>query len=154
MVIIFGYSLNRRQNEIIYMLGKGKGMALVPSVARLVSFKADGAPPSLCQCSVLQVFKAMATRIWGKSKELLKSPIIEPVTSCSESRTLTNWATPPPPLLDKNKFYQFKEAILLLPFVSTLFLCIFVHTRVGLFWVYWSFGNLGLIFYLNSISQS
>jgi len=27
--------------------------------------------PCLCQCSVLQVFKAMATRIRGKSKQML-----------------------------------------------------------------------------------
>ena len=53
MVIIFGYSLNRRQNEIIYMLGKGKGMALVPSVGRLVSFKANGAPYTSLPLSVL-----------------------------------------------------------------------------------------------------
>lgn len=53
MVIIFGYSLNRRQNEVIYMLGKGKGTAVVPSVARLVSFKADGAPYTSLPLSVL-----------------------------------------------------------------------------------------------------
>ena len=42
--------------------------------------EADGAPftPSLCQCSVLRVFKAIATRIRGKSKQTLKSPRIEP----------------------------------------------------------------------------
>ena len=28
-------------------------------------------PPCLCQCSVLRVFKAMATRIRGKSKQTL-----------------------------------------------------------------------------------
>ena len=73
---------------------------VVPSVTRLVSMEADGAPftlhPSLCQCSVLRVFKAIATRIRGKSKQTLKSPSIEPGTSCSESHSLTKWATPPP----------------------------------------------------------
>ena len=45
--------------------------SVVPSIARLVSMEADGAPftSCLCQGSVLQVFKAMATRIRGKSKQ-------------------------------------------------------------------------------------
>ena len=48
---------------------------------KLVSMEADGAPftpppPSLCQCSVLRIFKAIATRIRRKSKQTLKSPRI------------------------------------------------------------------------------
>lgn len=45
--------------------------------------EADGAPsipPCFCQCSVLRVFKAMATRNRGKSKQTLKSLKIEPET--------------------------------------------------------------------------
>ena len=66
--------------------------SVVPSVMRLVSMEADGAlfAPSLCQCSVLRVFKAMATRIRAKSKQTFKSPRIEPETSRSESRALAN----------------------------------------------------------------
>ena len=66
--------------------------SVVPSVMRLVSMEANGAPftPYFCQCCVLRVFKAMATRIRGKSKQTLKSLKIEPETSCSESRTLAN----------------------------------------------------------------
>jgi len=48
--------------------------SVVPSVTRLVLMEADGAPstpPCLCQCSISQVFKAMATRIRGKSKQTL-----------------------------------------------------------------------------------
>ena len=57
--------------------------------------EADGAPfnPFLCQCSILLVFKAMATRIRGKSKHTLKLLNIEPETSDSESRALAKWAT-------------------------------------------------------------
>ena len=40
---------------------------------------------------LLRVFKAMATRIRGKSKQTLKSLKIEPETSRSESRALANW---------------------------------------------------------------
>ena len=47
-------------------------------------------PPSHCQCSVLRVFKAIATRTRGKSKQTLKSLKIEPGTSRSESRALAN----------------------------------------------------------------
>ena len=53
-------------------------------------------PPFLCQCSVLRVFKAKATQIRRKSKQTLESPRIEPGTSSSEGRALTNWATPAP----------------------------------------------------------
>ena len=62
----------------------------VPSVTRLVSMEADGVPftPFLCQCSVLRVFKVIATRIRGKSKQTLKSPSIEQGTSwLRQSRT-------------------------------------------------------------------
>ena len=34
-------------------------------------------PPSLCQCSVSRIFKAIATRVRGKWKQTLKSPRIE-----------------------------------------------------------------------------
>ena len=43
--------------------------SVVPSVTRLVSMEAEGAPftpPSLRQCSVLRVFKAIAQRILKK----------------------------------------------------------------------------------------
>ena len=65
---------------------------VVPSVRRLVSMEANGAPftPCLCQCSVLRVFKARATRIRGKLKQTLKSLKIEPETSGSESHALAN----------------------------------------------------------------
>ena len=53
-------------------------------------------PPCHCQCSVLRVFKAIATRTKGKSKQTLKSLKIEPGTSRSESRALANWATTAP----------------------------------------------------------
>ena len=59
-----------------YLLGKRvKALNLtsvVPSVTRLVSMEADGVPstpPSLRQCSVLRVFKAIATRIRRKWKQ-------------------------------------------------------------------------------------
>ena len=53
-------------------------------------------PPPLpsCQCSVLRVFKAKATRMRRKSKQTLDSPRIELGTSSSEGWALTNWATP------------------------------------------------------------
>ena len=81
--------------------GKGKGIghfyltSVVPSVpTRLLSMKADGAPPTPppchSQCSVLRVFIAIATRIRGKSKQTLKSLKIESGTSRSESRALAN----------------------------------------------------------------
>ena len=64
--------------------------SVVPSATRLVSMEADGAPftPSLCQCSILRAFKAIATRIKGKSKQTLKSPRIEPGTSRYKRRAL------------------------------------------------------------------
>ena len=52
--------------------------------------------PTLCWCSVSRVFKATVTRIRGKSKQTLRSPRIELGTSCSESRALSNSATPAP----------------------------------------------------------
>ena len=64
----------------------------VPSVMKLVSMEANCAPftPCLCQCSVLRVFKAMATRSRGNWKQTLKSLKIQPETSRSESRVLAN----------------------------------------------------------------
>ena len=70
-------SLTRDSNELIKLL---------PSARTL--------PPFLCQCFVLLIFKAKATRIWRKSKQTLESPRIELETSSSEGRALTNWATP------------------------------------------------------------
>ena len=58
--------------------------------------EADGVPsipPCHCQCSVLRVFKAIATQIRGKSKQTLKSLKIEPGTAPSESCALANRAT-------------------------------------------------------------
>ena len=57
--------------------------------------EADGAPftPSLCQCSVLRVFKATATQIKGKSEQTLESLGIELGTSYTEGSALTNCAT-------------------------------------------------------------
>ena len=54
---------------------------------------------SICQCCILQVFKAaaiIATRMRGKSKQMLKSPRISLWTSYSETHALTNWTTPVP----------------------------------------------------------
>ena len=80
--------------------GKGKGpfylTSVVPSVLQLRETAINGRrrcalyPPCHCQCSVLRVFKAIATRIRGKSKQTLKSLKIEPGTSRSESRALAN----------------------------------------------------------------
>ena len=66
--------------------------SVVPSVTRLVSMEANAAPftPLPLSVPVLRVFKAMATRIKGKSKQTLKSLKIEPETSRSESRALAN----------------------------------------------------------------
>ena len=80
--------------------GKGKGHLYLTSVVPSVLQARDcyqwkptvrPLPPCLdCQCSVLRVFKAMATRIRGKSKRTLKSLKIKPGTSRSESGALTN----------------------------------------------------------------
>ena len=80
--------------------GKGKGpfylTSVVPSVLQLRETAINGSrrcalyPPCHCQCSVLRVFKAIATRIRGKSKQTLKSLKIEPGTSRSVSRALAN----------------------------------------------------------------
>ena len=68
--------------------GKGKGHSYLTSVVpsfltRLLSMEDNGAPstPCHCQCSVLRVFKPIATRIRGKLKQMLKSLKIEPGTS-------------------------------------------------------------------------
>ena len=81
------------QNLIKGKKGKGKGTLFSVGsslVTRLVSMEADGVPfhppSSICQCSVLRIFKAMATGIRGNSKQTLKSPSIAPGTSCSKSR--------------------------------------------------------------------
>ena len=68
--------------------------------------EADGAPftppppPSLSlSLSVLRFHGYLKLQLHGsekKSKQTLKSPRIYPGTSCSESRTLTNWAMPTP----------------------------------------------------------
>ena len=47
-------------------------------------------PPSLCQCSVSRIFKAIATLIRGKWKKTLKSPMTELGNPCSESCALAN----------------------------------------------------------------
>ena len=47
-------------------------------------------PPSVSEHSVSQIFKAIATRIRGKSKQTLKSPRIELGTPCLESCALAN----------------------------------------------------------------
>ena len=68
--------------------------SVVSSVTRLVSMEANGVPfyspplPSLCQYSVLWIFKAVAIKITGKLKQTLKSSSIEPGTTCSKRRTL------------------------------------------------------------------
>ena len=66
--------------------GKVKSLHLtsvVPSARRLILMGGNGAPstPCLCQCSVLRVFKVMATRIKEKSKQTMKLLKIEPETS-------------------------------------------------------------------------
>ena len=84
---------------------KGKGKVTLFNVGSSFSYEAGinesrrralYPPPSFYQCSVLRVFKAIATRIRGKSKQTFKSPRIEPGTSRSESRALANWATTAP----------------------------------------------------------
>ena len=90
-----------KQNLDSFLDGNSKGKveekslyltSVVPSVTRLVSMEANGAPftPFLCHCSVLRVFKAMATLIRAKWKQTLKSLKNEPETSRSESRALAN----------------------------------------------------------------
>ena len=93
--------------------GKGKGpfylTSVVPSVLQLRETAINGSrrcalyPPCHCQCSVLRVFKAIATRIRGKSKQTLKSLKIEPGTSRSESRALAYWATTAPVLFNEGR---------------------------------------------------
>ena len=74
--------------------------SVVPSVPTgLLSMEADGAPstpPATVSSPFLRVFKAIATRTRGKSKQMLKSLKIEPGNSRSESRALANWATSAP----------------------------------------------------------
>ena len=57
--------------------------------------EADGAPftSSLCQCSILRVFKAIATQIREKSKQTLESLRIELETSSTEGSALSNFTT-------------------------------------------------------------
>ena len=57
--------------------------------------EADGAPftPSLCQCSILRVFKATATQIREKSEQTLVLLRIELGTFRTEGCALTNCAT-------------------------------------------------------------
>ena len=57
--------------------------------------EADGVPftPSLCQCSILRVFKVTATQIREKSEQTLESLRIELGTSSTEDSALTNCAT-------------------------------------------------------------
>ena len=57
--------------------------------------EADGAPftSSLCQCSILRIFKATATQIREKSEQTLESLRIELGTSSTEGSTLTNSVT-------------------------------------------------------------
>ena len=82
--------------EVIY--GKGKGKVTLFNVGSSFSYETgiNGTrrcslyPPCLCQCSVLRVFKGMATRIRGKWKQTLKSLKIEPDTCRLESRALVN----------------------------------------------------------------
>ena len=56
--------------------------------------EADGAPftPSLCQCSILRVFKATATQIKEKLEQTLESLRIELGTSSTEGSALTECA--------------------------------------------------------------
>ena len=53
-------------------------------------------PPFLCQCLILRVFKAQATRMRGKAEQELESLRIELGTSSTEGSALTNCATPAP----------------------------------------------------------
>ena len=76
---------------------KGKGSSFSPEGTAINGSRRCALyPPWHCQCSVLRVFKAIATRTRGKSKQTLKSLKIEPGTSRSESRALANWATTAP----------------------------------------------------------
>ena len=49
--------------------------------------------PFLCQCSIVQVFKATATQIREKFDQTLESQRIEVGTSSTEGSALTNCAT-------------------------------------------------------------
>ena len=62
--------------------------SVVPSVTRLVSMEANGAPFTPLPLSLLRF--TMATRIRVKSKQTLKSLKIEPENSRSESRALVS----------------------------------------------------------------
>ena len=57
--------------------------------------ESDGAPftPSLCQCSILLVFKATATQIREKLEQTLESLRIELGSFSTEGSALTNYAT-------------------------------------------------------------
>ena len=72
--------------------------------------------PSLCKCSVLSVFKDIAT------KHTLKSPKIRAGTSRSKIRTLTNWAMPAS--CQRYKPYSKMAAIL-------VFVCFLANCSVG-----------------------
>ena len=55
----------------------------------------DSAPftPSLCQCSVLRVFKVKATQIRGKSNQTLGSPRLELGNSRTEGSAFADSVT-------------------------------------------------------------
>ena len=59
--------------------------------------------PSLCQCSILRVFKATATQIREKSEQTLESLRIELGTSSTEGSALTNCAKILPTLQNYQK---------------------------------------------------
>ena len=96
---------------------KGKGKGTLFNVGSSFSYETDinGIqwcalhPFSLRQCSVLRVFKAIATRMRGKLKQTLKSLSIGPGTSSSESCTLTNCATPTPKLNSQIAKFQVQD---------------------------------------------
>ena len=72
--------------------------------------EADGASftPSLCQCSILRVFKAAATQIREKSEQRLESLRIELGNSSTEGSALTTdlCYTPTPKMPSLGKFLR------------------------------------------------
>ena len=80
---------------MVFHLVKGKKKVKRPSLKsvtldsykvtdKIVALGAHSLPSFLCQCSLLQLFKAKATQIRRKSNQTLESPKIEPGTSGSE----------------------------------------------------------------------
>ena len=70
--------------------------------------EADGASftPSLCQCSILRVFKAKATKIREKLEQALESLRMELGTSSTEGSALPNCATRLLEAIERFEFFR------------------------------------------------